>query len=64
MTHVIDLNGILVSSFVGEALLAGLILLLLRPLLLLIGFQRHVWNAPLAEFALAVCILGLVLLLR
>lgn len=63
MTHVLDLNGILVSSFVGQALLALVILLVLRPILARFGFQRVVWNPPLAEFALGICILGVIILL-
>jgi len=63
MTHVLDLNGILVSSFAGQALLALVILLLLRPVLARIGFQRVVWNPPLAEFTLGICILGIIILL-
>jgi len=63
MTHVIDLAGVFVSSFIGEALLALIILLVLRPLLARVGFQRLVWNAPLAELGLLVCILGVLVLL-
>lgn len=63
MTHVLNLDGILVSAFIGKAILAMLILLAVRPLLSRAAFQRLVWNAPLAEFALGVCILGLLVLL-
>jgi hypothetical protein len=63
MTHVLDLNGILVSSFAGQTLLALGILLVLRPILARLGFQRAVWNPPLVEFALGICILGVIILL-
>jgi hypothetical protein len=62
MTHTLDLNGILVSSFTGQAVLSLLILLAVRPLLSRLGFQRLVWNPALAEFGLGICILGLVVL--
>lgn len=62
MSHVLDLNGILLSAFVGQALLALVILLAIRPILARIGFQRWVWNAPLAEFALGIRILGVIVL--
>lgn len=63
MSHVLNLDGILLSSFVWQALLALAILLVLRPLLAALGFQRVVWNAPLAEFGLGLCILGAIILL-
>ena len=63
MTHVIVVNGLLVSSFAGQAALALALLLALRPLLGRLGFQRLVWNPPLAEFGLGICILGLIVLL-
>lgn len=62
MSHVLDLNGILLSAFVGQALLALVILLAIRPVLARLGFQRWVWNQPLAEFGLGICILGIIVL--
>jgi hypothetical protein len=62
MSHVLDLNGILLSAFVGQALLALVILLAIRPILARLGFQRWVWNPPLAEFGLGICILGIIVL--
>jgi hypothetical protein len=61
--HVVDIAGVLVSSFVPQALLALAILLAVRPLLARIGFQRFAWNPPLAEIALLICIFGAVALL-
>lgn len=56
-------GGLLVSSFVGYAAGALAILLLLRPLLRRLGFEQVFANPPLAEAALFVCILGLLVVL-
>nr|WP_321985656.1 DUF1656 domain-containing protein [uncultured Lichenicoccus sp.] len=61
--HLIDVGGVLISSFVVEGIVSLAILLALRPLLARIGFQRIAWNPPLAEIALLVCIFGLVTLI-
>ncbi len=61
--HVVDIGGVLVSSAVMQGVLAFVILLVLRPLLGRLGFQRIVWNPPLAELALLVCIFALIVLL-
>lgn len=57
------IGGLLVSSFVGYGLGALVILLALRLLFKRLGFDRIFANPPLAEAALYVCILGLLVLL-
>ena len=54
-------TGVLISPFVVYALAAFIAIMLLRPLLVWVGFQRWTWNTPLAETALFVCILALLL---
>ncbi len=54
-------SGVLISPFVVYAVVAFVLILLLRPLLVWVGFQRWTWNSPLAEAALYVCILGLLM---
>ncbi|WP_240759042.1 DUF1656 domain-containing protein [Lichenicoccus roseus] len=61
--HLVDVGGVLISSFVLDGIVALAILLALRPLLARIGFQRVAWNPPLAEIALLICIFGVVTLL-
>ncbi|GBQ28779.1 DUF1656 domain-containing protein [Gluconacetobacter azotocaptans] len=63
MVQVIDIDGVLISSFVANGALALLTLILLRPLLGRVGIQRLVWNMPLAEFGLLICLLGIYTLL-
>lgn len=56
---VLDIGGLLVSSFVVHAGLAIITLLVLNPLLAKVGARRVIWNVPLAEFGLLVCLIGL-----
>ena len=56
---VLDIGGLLVSSFVVHAGLAIVPLLVLNPLLAKVGARRVIWNVPLAEFGLLVCLIGL-----
>lgn len=56
---VLDIGGLLVSSFVVHAGLAIVTLLELNPLLAKVGARRVIWNVPLAEFGLLVCLIGL-----
>ena len=63
MWREVSLSGVLFSPIVVYALAAFLIMLLLRPLLVRLGFQRWTWNTPLAEAALYVCVLALLLML-
>ncbi|MCX2560942.1 DUF1656 domain-containing protein [Acetobacter farinalis] len=60
---VLDIDGLLVSSFVVHAGLAVVTLLILNPILAKIGARRVIWNLPLAEFGLLVCLIGLYTLL-
>ncbi|GAN60570.1 MULTISPECIES: DUF1656 domain-containing protein [Acetobacter] len=55
---VLDIGGLLVSSFVVHAGLAIVTLLVLNPLLAKVGARRVIWNVPLAEFGLLVCLIG------
>jgi hypothetical protein len=57
------IGGILIAPFVGDALGALVIFLALRPLLRRLRFERVFANPPLAEAALYVCILGLLVVL-
>lgn len=59
----IHLGGVLVSSFVGYALLAFVILLVLRLVFARIRLSRYVANAPLAEAGIYVCVLALLIVL-
>ncbi|GBQ80488.1 hypothetical protein AA13595_0355 [Gluconacetobacter johannae DSM 13595] len=63
MVQVIDIDGVLISAFVANGALALLTLILLRPLLGRVGLQRLVWNMPLAEFGILICLLGIYTLL-
>lgn len=63
MFHELTIGGVLVSPFVAYAVAALAILLLLRPLLRLIRFERVFANPPLAEAGLYVCILALLIVL-
>lgn len=54
-----DIVGIYMAPIVPYAVAALLLLLALRPLLARFGFRRWAWNTPLAETALYVCILAL-----
>lgn len=63
MGQVIDINGVLVSSFVVHAFLSVLIIILLRPILTRFRIQQLFWNLPLAEFGILICLLGLFTLL-
>lgn len=59
----LQIGGILIAPFVGYTLGALVIFLLLRPLLRHMRFERVFANPPLAEAALFVCILGLLVVL-
>ncbi|GAL97503.1 hypothetical protein AA0312_1534 [Acetobacter tropicalis NRIC 0312] len=56
---VLDVGGLLVSSFVVHAGLAIATLLILNPILAKVRARRVIWNLPLAEFGLLVCLIGL-----
>lgn len=59
LTPVLDIGGLLVSSFVIHAALAIATLLVLNPLLGKIRARRIIWNVPLAEFGMLICFIGL-----
>lgn len=61
MREDIDLGGVLISPFVGYALGALAILIVLRMLFARIHFSRYVANPPLAEAGLYICILALLI---
>ncbi|GBR46909.1 DUF1656 domain-containing protein [Acetobacter pomorum] len=56
---VLDIGGLLVSSFVVHAVLAIATLLALNPVLSKVRARRVVWNLPLAEFGILICLVGL-----
>ncbi|CEF56841.1 hypothetical protein AGA_2209 [Acetobacter ghanensis] len=56
---VLDIGGLLVSSFVVHAGLAIATLLVLNPLLAKVRARRVVWNLPLAEFGILIGLIGL-----
>lgn len=59
----LHLGGVLVSSFVGYALLAFAVLLVLRLVFARIRLSRYVANAPLAEAGIYMCVLALLIAL-
>ena len=66
MTHPfyeLIVGGVLVSPFVGYAVAALTIFLVLRPVLHLIGFPRLFSHPPIADLSLYVTILGLLTVL-
>ncbi|QNT78063.1 DUF1656 domain-containing protein [Entomobacter blattae] len=63
MSGVIDINGVLISSFVYNALLSLVAIVLIRPVLTRLKIHTLFWNLPLAEFALLICFLALFTLL-
>lgn len=56
-------GGVLVSSFVGYALVAFTTLIVVRLVFARIRFSRYVANAPLAEAGIFVCVLALLIAL-
>ena len=63
MHEEIHVGGVLISSFVGYALVAFAILLALRFVFARIRLSRYVANAPLAEAGIYVCVLALLIAL-
>lgn len=57
----IHIGGVLISSFVGYALAAFVILLGLRWVFARIRFSHYVANAPLAGAGIYVCVLALLI---
>ena len=63
MRQVVDVEGVLVSAFVMNLGLALCTLLVLRAVLSWCNLWRFVWNPPLAQFGLLICLVGLYTLL-
>lgn len=63
MWRELNVFGVLMAPFIAYAIAALGLFLVLRPVLLLLRFHRWTWNTPLAEAAVYVCILGLMITL-
>jgi hypothetical protein len=61
--HELAIGGVLFAPFVGYALAALAIILVLRPILHLIGFAKMFSHASIAELSLYVAVLGTLVLL-
>ncbi|GBD57212.1 DUF1656 domain-containing protein [Gluconobacter wancherniae] len=59
MRQVVDLEGVLVSAFVINLFLALVTLAALRWVFSWLNLWRFVWDPPLAQFGLLICLLGL-----
>lgn len=59
----IHIGGVLISSFVGYALAAFAVIMVLRFVFARIRLSRYVANAPLAEAGIYVCVLALLIVL-
>ncbi|GBR11576.1 DUF1656 domain-containing protein [Gluconobacter frateurii] len=59
MRQVVDLGGLLVSAFVVNLALSLLTLAVLRWLMGWFDLWRFVWDPPLAQFGILICLLGL-----
>ncbi|GBR32290.1 DUF1656 domain-containing protein [Gluconobacter kondonii] len=57
--QVVDLDGVLVSAFVINLALALLTLAVLRWILAWFDLWRFVWDPPLAQFGILICLIGL-----
>jgi hypothetical protein len=57
------IGGVLLAPFVIYLMVALVILIVLRPLLLVVGFTKIFSHAAIAELSLGVTILGLLMLL-
>lgn len=55
---VINLDGLLVSSFVIDVALSLFMTFLLRFVLQFFGLWKFFWNPPLAQLGIAICLLG------
>lgn len=63
LTAVLDIGGMLVSSFIVHAGLGLLTIMILRPLITWARLDRFMWNVPLAEFGLLIIFTGVYTLL-
>ena len=57
------IGGVLLAPFVTYLLVTLVIIIVLRPLLLVVGFAKMFSHAAIAELSLGVTILGLLVLL-
>jgi hypothetical protein len=57
------IGGVLLAPFVTYLMVTLVIIIVLRPLLLLVGFSKMFSHAAIAELSLGVTILGLLMLL-
>jgi len=57
------IGGVLLAPFVTYLVVTLVIIIVLRPLLLLVGFAKMFSHASIAELSLGVTILGLLMLL-
>ena len=57
------IGGVLLAPFVTYLLATLVVIIVLRPLLLLVGFAKMFSHAAIAELSLGVTILGLLMLL-
>ncbi|WFU45480.1 DUF1656 domain-containing protein (plasmid) [Bradyrhizobium sp. CB82] len=57
------IGGVLLAPFVTHLMVTLVIIIVLRPLLLVIGFAKMFSHAAIAELSLGVTILGLLILL-
>ena len=57
------IGGVLLAPFVTYLMVALVIIIVLRPLLLVVGFTKIFSHAAIAELSLGVTILGLLMLL-
>jgi len=58
MRQVVDLGGLLVSAFVVNLALSLLTLAILRWLMGWLDLWRFVWEPPLAQCGILICLLG------
>jgi hypothetical protein len=57
------IGGVLLAPFMTYLMVTLIIIIVLRPLLLLVGFAKMFSHAAIAELSLGVTILGLLMLL-
>ncbi|NHN84891.1 DUF1656 domain-containing protein [Acetobacter musti] len=58
LRSVLDVGGLLVSSFIVHVGLGLLTVVVLRPVITKLRLDRFMWNVPLAEFGLLIIFTG------